>query len=121
MKRKFILTLILTFTLILGACGNKPIDEQLIGVWDVTVDNGTAGTMNIKDNNTLIVQFSVFEDAYIYEVDTENNELKVWKEKKEDDIDVYEIEKNDDGFILTQTNEENKDKNEILTLTESSN
>lgn len=111
----------LAFTLILGACGNKPIDEQLVGLWDVTADNGNAGTMDIKDNNTLIVKFSLFEDAYKYEIDTESNEMKVWKEKKENDIDIYEIEKNDGGFTLTQTNKENEDDNEVLTLTKASN
>ncbi|KKE78671.1 hypothetical protein DTX80_17825 [Bacilli bacterium] len=110
----------LTFSLILGACGSKSVSEELIGKWDVTSDNGNAGTMNIKENNTLITKFSVFEDAYNYDIDTENNELSVWKEKNENDVDVYKIEENENGFTLTQTNKEDKD-NEILTLTKTSN
>lgn|SRR5699024_2679071 len=121
MKKNIFFILLITLALILAACGSKSVDEKLIGMWDVTSDNGSAGTMNIKENNTLIVKFSLFEDAYKYKIDTEKNELTVWKEKKEDEVDIYEIKENDNGFVLTQINEENEDKNEILTLTKSSN
>lgn len=115
MKKNIFFTLIIGLFLTLGACSNS-FDKDLIGDWDVTSDSGDAGTMNVKENNTMIIKFSIFEESLNYEID--NEEALFIVTDSNDEEDIYEIEENDNGFTLTQISDEDGE-NEVLTLTES--
>lgn len=103
--------IMLIMALILMGC-MRSLDKEMIGAWDVISNDDDNATFIINENNTLMVNYSVFSLTFNYEIDNKNKTITIWEDTE--NAHTYKVKRKNDSFILKELDQE---KPEILKLT----
>jgi len=117
--KKIVVLLFTIFTIFsLSACSGNSVHEDLqANNWNVVSTKGDAYSANFG-KDTVTFDLAGFPFGYSYSLDEDETKI-VFQPSEGDESIEYNIEKQNDEFVLTATTEESREENGDLTLTPS--